>query len=246
MAARHERTEPTLGVRFEELVEIMARLRSPEGCPWDREQDHRTLRQHLLEEAYEVLEAIDARDLASLEGELGDVLLQVLFHAQLAAEEGAFDIGGVMRELRDKLVTRHPHVFGDKQIGTAEAVVTEWEKIKRQERRQTPQEQVSGVPTHLPALARAQAVRRKAGRAGVGRTAAEAARALEDSLARLAGPAEAEAAVGEVLLAVVDLARANGVEAEQALRERVDRFIHEIGAAGEEAGGAGPEDARGD
>ncbi len=228
---KHEQADSALGGRFEELVAIMARLRGPEGCPWDREQDHRSLRQHLLEEAYEVLETIDAGDLGALRGELGDVLLQVLFHAQLASEEGAFAIGDVLQELRNKLVTRHPHVFGALQIETAEAVVTEWERIKRRERRQTPEEQVAGVPRQLPALARAQTALRKAVRAGLGRTAEEAATALEQSVERLIGPADAvaaEEAVGELLFAVVDLARFNGVEAEQALRERVDRFLKEF------------------
>lgn len=228
---RHGQAEARLGGRFEELVAIMARLRSPEGCPWDREQDHRSLRQHLLEEAYEVLETIDAGDLHALRGELGDLLLQVLFHAQLASEEGEFDIGGVIRALRDKLVTRHPHVFGDKQIETPEAVVTEWEGIKRRERSQTVQEQAAtGIPKQLPALARAQTALRKAARAGVSGSAEEAARALAQSQARFAGAdaAGAEQALGELLFAAVDLARLRGVEAEQALRERVDRFLREV------------------
>ena len=202
----------------------------------DRAQDHRSLRQHLLEETYEVLETIDRGDLPALREELGDLLLQILFHAELAAEEGEFDIGGVIGALRDKLVTRHPHVFGEAQAATAEAVVTQWEGIKRQERRQTPQEQAAAAaPKHLPALARAQTSLRKAGRAGVVHTEAEAAGALEQSYARLrtsADPAAAEDAVGELLFAAVDLARFHSVEAEQALRERVDRFLREVQTGG--------------
>lgn len=216
---------------FAELVALMARLRSPEGCPWDREQSHRSLRPCLLEEAYEVLEAIDAGDPQALCSELGDLLLQVLFHAQLAAESGAFDISDVIRGLRDKLVARHPHVFGDKQLVTADAVVTEWERIKRDERQQTPEEQVAaGVPKALPALARAQAALRKAVRAGWERTPDDTVADLEASLVRLGDPdGDTEQAVGQLLFAIADLARTNGVEAEQALREQVDRFLREFG-----------------
>ncbi len=221
-----------LGKRFEEVVEIMARLRSPEGCPWDREQDHRSLRQHLLEETYEVLDTIDEGDSPALRGELGDLLLQILFHSQLAAEEGAFDIGDVIGGLRDKLVARHPHVFGDKRIETAEGVVTEWESIKREERQQTPEEQAAAAaPKHLPALARAQTSLRKATRAGIERTAQQDVAAVEQALARLRE--EPEAAMGELLFAAVDLARQHGVEAEQVLRERVERFLKEVQGAQE-------------
>ena len=225
------------GARFEELVAIMARLRSPEGCPWDREQDHRSLRPHLLEECYEVLEAIDAGDTAALQGELGDVLLQVVFHGQLAAEAGEFDIADVIQGLRDKLVTRHPHVFGELQIETADDVVTEWESIKRRERQQTPAEQVAaGVPKHLPALARAETVLRKAVRAGAVRTPEQMVEELESALQRItetSDPAEMERAVGELLFAVTDLARINGVEAEQALRAKVDGYLREVAGAEE-------------
>ena len=217
----------------------MARLRGPEGCPWDREQDHRSLRPHLLEETYEVLEVIDAGDAEALRQELGDLLLQVVFHAQLAAEAGEFNILDVVQGLRDKLVARHPHVFGDKEITTAEGVVTEWERIKRTERQQTPEEQVAAsVPRHLPALARAQAVLRKAARAGRERTLDDAVAELDLSLERLNNPAadaaDTEKAVGLLLFAVADLARFLGVEAEQALRERVEGFLREF----EEAGGS--------
>ena len=216
----------------------MARLRSPEGCPWDREQDHRSLRPHLLEEAYEVLEAIDAADAPALRLELGDVLLQVVFHAQLASEAGEFDISDVVQGLRDKLIARHPHVFGDKQADSADAVVTQWERIKREERQQTPEEQVAaGVPRSLPALAKAQAALRKAVRAGLERAPDDAALELEAALERL-GDSEAEAAAleaafGDLLFAVADLARMHGVEAEQALRERVDGFLQEFSADSE-------------
>ncbi len=181
-----------------------------------------------------MLEAIDADDSEALRQELGDLLLQVVFHAQLAAEAGRFDIGDVIAALRDKLVGRHPHVFGDKVIETAEAVVDEWEALKREERGETIAQQMAKVPRALPALTRAQIAQRQAGRGGRAVSAEEAGCALSEAVQRLAGggEAEAEAAVGEMLFAAVDLARAHGVEAEEALRERVERFVEEFGASG--------------
>ncbi|MFB3883215.1 MAG: nucleoside triphosphate pyrophosphohydrolase [Armatimonadota bacterium] len=227
---------------FSELVAIMARLRSPSGCPWDREQDHRSLRPSLLEETYEVLEAIDRGDSRALCQELGDLLLQVVFHAQLAAEAREFDIGDVVRGIRDKLIGRHPHVFGQASAETPEEVLDQWDRLKRDERGGGGADVVTGVPATLPALARAQVVQRRAARAGRGAgDAGEAARAALGALA--AGGLEAEKAqqaVGELLLAVVALAQAAGVEAEQALRERVDRLVNESAAGGVNTAGASP------
>ncbi len=225
-------TDPTTtGKRalFADLVEIMALLRSPRGCPWDREQDHRSLRRCLLEEAYEVLEAVDRDDPEALCQELGDLLLQVVFHAQLAAEAGQFDIGDVIQGLHDKLVERHPHVFGDKTIETAEGVIEEWESLKRQQRQQSPAEQMADVPRALPALARAQMVLRRAARAGAGQTTEQARARLEQAAKALQVGHQPQESLGELLLAAVDLARLSGVEAEQALRERVDRLAEEFG-----------------
>ncbi len=116
--------------RFEELVTIMARLRAVDGCPWDREQTHKSLRQHLLEEAYEVIEAIDLDDYEQLKGELGDLLLQVVFHAQMASEGNRFSIGDVIQGINEKLIRRHPHVFGDEKIETSAEQIVAWEKSK--------------------------------------------------------------------------------------------------------------------
>ncbi len=226
MAARDSSTREGL---FAELVALMARLRSPSGCPWDREQDHRSLRSSLLEETYEVLEAIDRGDPAALRQELGDLLLQVVFHAQLASEAGDFDIDDVVRGIRDKLIARHPHVFGQSSATTPEEVLHQWDKLKRDERGGS--YLVTGVPAALPALARAQLIGRRAARAGASRTTDEAKAAGEDALARLgAGGGAAEAAVGDLLVAAVELAQAAGVEAEQVLRERVERFVEEFGS----------------
>ena len=151
-----------------DLLLIMARLRSPTGCPWDREQDHFSLRFHAVEEVYELIDAIEARDDAEMIEELGDLLLQVVFHCQLAQERGAFDFDKVCRRVADKLVRRHPHVFGDAKARTVDAVWAQWEKIKKAEKDGTRHERPSamdGIPRHLPALMRAEKLVKKARKA---------------------------------------------------------------------------------
>src|SRR5512135_2761463 len=153
---------------IEDLVRIMARLRSPTGCPWDREQDHRTLRWHAVEEVYELLDAIEAGDDHELEEELGDLLLQVVFHCQLGRERGAFDFERVARRITDKLIRRHPHVFGKLRVKDVDQVWANWEKIKRAEKHGTRHARPSaldGIPRHLPALLRAAKLVKKAHRA---------------------------------------------------------------------------------
>jgi len=150
------------------LLEIMAALRSPGGCPWDREQNHRSLRWHAVEEVYELLDAIESGDDTELSEELGDLLLQVVFHAQLARERQSFDFDAVCRGLVDKLIRRHPHVFGDAAAHSTEQVWTQWEAIKRAEKAGSRRERASaldGIPRHLPALLRAQKLLKKAERA---------------------------------------------------------------------------------
>jgi XTP/dITP diphosphohydrolase len=151
-----------------DLLRIMARLRSPTGCPWDREQDHRSLRWHAVEEVYELLDAIEAGDDHELEEELGDLLLQVVFHCQLGRERGAFDFERVARHIADKLVRRHPHVFGRLRVKDVDQVWANWEKIKRAEKAGTHRARPSaldGIPKHLPALLRAEKLLKKAQRA---------------------------------------------------------------------------------
>ena len=146
----------------------MARLRGPKGCPWDREQDHRSLRWHAVEEAYELMDAIESGDDRELEEELGDLLLQVVFHSQLAKERGAFDLEQVARHIAEKLIRRHPHVFGRLKVKTVDQVWANWEKIKRAEKHGTRHARPSsldGVPKHLPALMRAEKLLKKARRA---------------------------------------------------------------------------------
>src|SRR5207253_6336479 len=153
---------------IEDLLKVMARLRSPAGCPWDREQDHKTLRWHAVEEVYELLDAIEAGDDHEMAEELGDVLLQVVFHCQLANERGAFDFETVARRITDKLIRRHPHVFGNLKVKDVDQVWANWEKIKHAEKHGTRHARPSaldGIPKHLPALLRAEKLAKKAKRA---------------------------------------------------------------------------------
>ena len=150
---------------IDDLLKVMAKLRSPKGCPWDREQNHLSLRWHAVEEVYELLDAIEARDDHELEEELGDLLLQVVFHCQLAKERGAFDFEKVARRITEKLVRRHPHVFGTTKVKDVDEVWANWEKIKRAEKHGTKHARASaldGIPKHLPALLRAEKLVKKA------------------------------------------------------------------------------------
>jgi tetrapyrrole methylase family protein/MazG family protein len=211
-----------------DLIRIQARLRAPDGCPWDREQTHRSLARHLLEETYELLEAIDAGDDAAIRDELGDLLLQVTFHAEIAAEDGRWDIDDVAQTLVEKLVHRHPHVFGDVDVADADEVLVNWEKLKAEEtggRKAVD----ADIPETLPALARAAKVQRRA--AGWGFTW----RRPEHALAKLreevdelddvqTDPERAEEELGDVLLAAVAVARLLDLDAESALRRATTRL----------------------
>ena len=153
-----------------QLLAVMARLRAPDGCPWDREQTHQTLRFHAVEEVYELMDAIEANDDVEMAEELGDLLLQVVFHCQLAQERGAFDFDQVARGEAEKLIRRHPHVFGNAQAKTVDAVWAQWEKIKKEEKAGTAHQRASaldGIPKHLPALMKAEKLMKKARKAGL-------------------------------------------------------------------------------
>jgi len=149
---------------FNSLIEIMSRLRGPNGCPWDREQTHRSLKPYLIEEAYEVIDAIDRNDLKHLKEELGDLLLQVVFHTQIASESGEFDIDQVLEGIVHKLVRRHPHVFEELELSSAQEVIEHWEKIKAGEKNKL--SRLEGVPASLPALLYALQIQTKAGQVG--------------------------------------------------------------------------------
>jgi tetrapyrrole methylase family protein/MazG family protein len=230
------------GERVLDLVRIMARLRAPGGCPWDAEQTHATLARHLLEETHELIEAIDAGDSDAIRDELGDVLLQVVFHAQMAADEGRWDLDDVAEGLERKLIHRHPHVFGSTEVSGAEEVLVNWEKLKAEETggRKGVEDD---IPASLPSLARAAKVQRRA--AGWGfewRSIDGAMAALReevDELGAAIDPDDAEGEIGDVLFATVAVARRLGVDAESALRrtirsfsERYERFIVMAAARG--------------
>jgi tetrapyrrole methylase family protein/MazG family protein len=212
----------TRGERLLELVRVMARLRAPGGCPWDAEQTHRSLARHLLEETHETLDAIDADDRELLREELGDVLLQVVFHAQIAEDDGAWTIDDVADGIVEKLIRRHPHVFGDVEVSGADEVLVNWERIKADEKGRKPLE--DDIPASLPALARAAKVQRRAAGWGFGwRSTASALEALREEVAELeVSPSEEE--VGDVLFAAVAVARSIGVDAESALRRTIRGF----------------------
>ncbi|RLC75175.1 MAG: nucleoside triphosphate pyrophosphohydrolase [Chloroflexi bacterium] len=211
------------------LQEVVAHLRSPEGCPWDRQQTHRSLRPYLLEETYEVLEALDSGDTDKLRDELGDLLLQVVLHAQIALEEGEFKLEDVIAGLIKKLKRRHPHVFRGLKVKDAEEVLHNWEEIKRSERGEKDfRSLLNGVPKSLPALAQAQAYQRKVARVGFDWPDVEGVwEKVQEELEELKQARtqeEREAEVGDVLFAMVNLARWLKVDAESALREANARF----------------------
>lgn len=217
---------------FARLVEIMATLRGPTGCPWDREQTPDTLKPYLVEETYEVLEALEAKNLHDFKEELGDLLLQIVFHSQIMAEAGAFTIDDVAQTIGDKLVRRHPHVFGDVKVKDADEVVQNWAKIKAQEKAGKADRSVlAGVPHGAPALIQAQRLGEKASRVGFDWSSAqEVFQKVEEEIRELAATlpsAETERQeheLGDLLFALTNLARHINIDAETALRKAGKRF----------------------
>ena len=222
------------GQTFPRLVELMQHLLAPDGCPWDREQDFGTLRRYVLEEACEVIDAIDAGDRGELEEELGDLALQVVFLAELARNEGSFGPDDAIRSICDKLVRRHPHVFGDLEVETSEEVLANWERIKAGEK--SDRGLLDGVARSLPALYRAQRMSDKAARVGFdwpdGRGSREKVgeELVELDEAIASGDKDhIEHELGDMLFALVNLARHHGIDAEIALRKTGDRFAERFG-----------------
>ncbi|NLY91917.1 MAG: nucleoside triphosphate pyrophosphohydrolase [Firmicutes bacterium] len=225
------------GEELERLEEIMRTLRGEQGCPWDRKQTHRTLRASLLEEAYEVLEAIEEDSPEHLREELGDLLLQVVFHAQLAAEKGRFTLADVLADLNAKLIRRHPHVFGDQEANGAEGVIANWERIKAEEKGEERPSALSGVPTTFPALMRAEKVQAKAARVGfdwpdihgplakVQEEAKELVAAWEAGVKSEEGRRRLEEEYGDLLFSLVNLARFLQIRPELALLRSTEKFI---------------------
>lgn len=194
-----------------DLLKVMARLRSPTGCPWDREQDHRSIRWHAVEEVYELIDAIESGDDHEMEEELGDLLLQVVFHCQLAQERKAFDFEKVARNITDKLIRRHPHVFGDVKVKDVDQVWANWEKIKRAEKHGTKHARASaldGIPKHLPSLLRAEKLVKKARKAKL----------LEGDSRK--SPVS-KSVLGKTLFDLAKTAQQNGWSAEELLRREI-------------------------
>lgn len=225
------RSETSVGAKFERLVEIMRRLRAPGGCPWDREQTFDSIKPFLLEETYEVMDAIDRRDWEELRGELGDLMLQSVFFAQIAEDAGYFSIGHSVDAISEKLIRRHPHVFGDEQAQTEADVRKLWSAIKATERangNSTAPGLLEGVPRALPALVEAQQISSRAAGARFDWTDIQDVFAKLDEereeLSRASTDAEREHEIGDLLLVIVNLARFCKVDPEQSLRRSNARF----------------------
>ena len=217
---------------FDDLVDIVEILRSEEGCPWDREQDHKSIRNSFIEETYEVIEAIDTEDPVLLREELGDVLLQVVFHASIEEDAGRFDMNGVANDICVKLIHRHPHVFADVQADTAEAVLTNWEQIKSEEKqRVTVTDKLRSIPPMLPALMRATKVGKKASMFDfesvelvmdkVAEETVEVSEAVESGV-----QSDIEEEIGDLLLTITSLCRKLDVDPEEALGKATNKFIN--------------------
>ena len=215
---------------FQTLIDIVARLRAPGGCPWDREQTHESLKRNLLEESYEVIEAIDQGNPAVLSEELGDLLVQVAFHADIAKEAGDFELADVLRKINSKLVRRHPHVFADGHAEDAREVERNWEQIKAQERKEKGESKspVEGIPIDMPALAYAQLMQDRVGKAGfewddisgvLDKIVEEVA-----ELKAAVTPEEKVHELGDLLFTMVNLTRWSGAHAEDVLRQANQRF----------------------
>jgi MazG family protein len=230
----------TAGEKFDHLVRIMARLRAPDGCPWDQKQSFDTIKSYLLEETYEVMDAIDNRDWTGLCDELGDLLLQPVFFAQMASEEGKFSIGDSLDAISQKLIRRHPHVFGEGDAKTADDVKRRWDEIKADEKRARGEAQpasiLSGVPRVLPALVEAEKISAKAGAVGfdwpdvagainkVAEEAQELNKAREDQ-----NVTAIEDELGDLLFSLVNVARMLRIDPEQALRKTNAKFRRRFG-----------------
>jgi len=221
------------GAQFERLLEIMRRLREPGGCPWDREQTRVSLKPFLVEETYEVLEAIESSDVRAMQEELGDLLFQVVFHAQIAAERGEFDMADLLARLADKMVSRHPHVFANANVASPDEALAQWEAIKQREAHAAGRRRsvIDGVPRALPSLLRAQRITSKASRVNFDWPDAQAAWAKVEEECREAAAALAtddrarlQEELGDVLFSVVNVARLASIDAEEALQGAIDKF----------------------
>ncbi|KAF0185600.1 MAG: hypothetical protein FD164_165 [Nitrospirae bacterium] len=217
--------------QFQRLIDIMAKLRAPGGCPWDREQTHESIKPYLIEETYELVDAIDNKDDAGMREELGDLLLQVVFHADMARERGAFDIGDVADAISAKMISRHPHVFSGAKFDTPEAVLQQWTDRKKEEGKFR-ESALDGVPGHLPSLLRAHRLQSRAARVGfdwkevddVMKKLDEELREFRQAMERK-DKAAIEEELGDVFFSLVNISRFLRVNAEEALRKTIGKFV---------------------
>lgn len=224
---------------LEQLIDVMRALRAPDGCPWDREQDHHSIRNNFLEEAYEAVDAIDRDNTADMREELGDVLMQVIFHSIMEEEKSCFDFSDVVNDVCAKLIYRHPHVFGDVKAETSEKVLDNWDKLKRVEKSQeTYSDTLTSVPEAFPALIRAQKVQKRASKAGYdfenAKQAFEKIREETEEINAVIGSDDKAAItdeIGDLLFSVVNTARLLGIDAEEALQRSTKKFINRFTAA---------------
>ena len=246
-AERNPKTLVDAREELQHLVETIWRLRQPDGCPWDRKQTHASIAKNMIEEAYEAVDCIEADDAEHLREELGDVLMQVVLHAQIAADAGEFTMADVARDIDAKLIRRHPHIFGDASADDADEVLKIWEQVKLEEKAAKPAEGLlDSVPAHLPALMQAEKVSRKAAAVGF---EWETARDVWDKVAEERaefereerGSAAAEMEFGDMLFALVNVARKEGIDAESALRASTAKFRRRWAAMEEAARAEGTE-----
>jgi tetrapyrrole methylase family protein/MazG family protein len=219
------------GTSFEAFQEIVAHLRAPDGCPWDREQTHESLRTHLMEEAYETLDALDSGDFGAIQEELGDLLLQIVLHSQIASEEGEFTVNIVIKGIYDKIVRRHPHVFGEVQLEGVKSVLQNWEKLKEAERKENGKKEkglLDGVPLAMPALSMAQEYQDRAARVGFDWPVVEGVlEKVAEEIQEIKGATnddELSEEIGDLFFVLVNLARWKKIDAESALRETNLKF----------------------
>ena len=216
---------------FNDLLRIMEILRAPDGCMWDREQDHQSIRRNFIEETYEVCEAIDEQDPEHLKEELGDVLLQVVFHTEMEKEKGVFDIGDVADGICKKLIYRHPHIFGTVEVGSSEEILRNWDELKRKEKHQeTDTSALESVAKSLPGLIRAEKLQKKAAKVGFDWENAQGAlekveEELDEVKQAVAGDGDPEEEIGDLLFAVVNVARHLKVDPERAMEKTCNKFV---------------------
>jgi tetrapyrrole methylase family protein/MazG family protein len=226
-------SEDKFSSSFHDLIELMRKLRSKDGCPWDKEQSHASLKPHLVEEAYELIDAIDSGDPYKIKEELADLFFHIIFHCQIAKEKGEFDIGDVMALCLDKMTRRHPHVFGDATAATPEEVIRQWEQIKKQEKGHEERKfVVDGLPKYLPALQKAQKLQKKVAKVGfdwpditgviakVDEELAEVKEAIRENK-----PENIEEEVGDLLFSIVNLSRFLKLDTENVLHKTICKFV---------------------